>query len=80
MRIFFKLLLSILFAVEAGIMFLLPLLLPLSSGILITVVDAALLTILVSPSIWWFVVREKQGDFRRLRERVVGGEMLILRT
>ncbi len=75
MRIFFKLLLSI-FAAEAAVMFLLPLLLPLSSGIVITVVDAALLTILVSPPVWWFVVRplrsiaafEKQLVQEKLRE------------
>ncbi len=59
--------LAIGFVAEAVVMFVLPIILPDVSSNVEAVADAALLTLVTAPVIWWLVIRPLQGA--TLREK-----------
>ena len=52
----FLTMLTIVFIAEAAVMFLLPVLLPGADRFVVSTADAAMLTILIAPFLWWFIV------------------------
>ena len=58
----FSLLLVIVFLAEAAVMLFLPLLLPRTDYLATSLADALMLSILVAPFLWWFIVRPLRGS------------------